>query len=81
MTTKAATHMDRSGQNQSTFSNNSEYYGTLAKEVYAVARKENWTAEKVKNMLANPKSFEKYLSKVRQSPKSFRHFVDLELQL
>jgi hypothetical protein len=42
-------------------SQSQEYYGTLAKEVYAIAKKENWGPEKVKSMLQNPRDFEKYL--------------------
>jgi len=36
----------------------------LAKEIYNAARKENWTQEKTKEMLNNPKDFEKYLTRV-----------------
>jgi hypothetical protein len=41
-----------------------EYYASLAKEIYTAARKENWTAEKTKEMLSNPKEFERYLNRV-----------------
>ena len=39
-------------------------YGTLAKEVYSAARKERWTPDRVKQMLNNPRDFEKYLNRV-----------------
>lgn len=42
----------------------SEYYGTIAKEVYAAAKREGWTSIQVKDMLKNPKEFEKYLIRV-----------------
>ncbi len=42
----------------------SEYYASLAKEIYTAARKENWNAEKTKEMLNNPKEFERYLNRV-----------------
>ena len=41
-----------------------EYYGTLAKEVYSAAKKERWTPDRVKQMLTNPRDFEKYLNRV-----------------
>ena len=42
----------------------SEYYASLAKEIYTAARKDNWNAEKTKEMLNNPKEFERYLTRV-----------------
>lgn len=56
MSTKQHTQSHHSSLSQS-----QEYYGTLAKEVYAAAKKESWASEKVKSMLQNPKDFEKYL--------------------
>jgi hypothetical protein len=44
--------------------NSGEYYASLAKEIYTASRKENWTADKTKDMLNNPKEFERYLTKV-----------------
>ena len=45
-------------------SQSAEFYGTLIKSVYAAAKKEKWAANKTKEMLNNPKDFEKYLIKV-----------------
>ena len=42
----------------------SEYYGTIAKEVYAAAKREGWSSIQIKEMLKNPKEFEKYLIRV-----------------
>jgi hypothetical protein len=36
----------------------------LIKQVYAAGKKEKWNAALIKEMLSNPKEFEKYLIKV-----------------
>ena len=41
-----------------------QIYSQLLKEVYAAARKENWSAKKVREMLADPLKFEHYLKTV-----------------
>jgi len=40
------------------------YYSSLAKEVYAVGRREKWNDKTIKQMLQDPVRFEKYWSKV-----------------
>jgi hypothetical protein len=45
-------------------STSSEYYTTLAKEVYTAARNERWSSETVQDMLKNPQNFKKYLRRV-----------------
>ena len=40
------------------------YYSSLAKEVYAVGRREKWDEKKIKEMLKDPTRFEKYWQKV-----------------
>lgn len=42
-------------------------YSQLLKEVYAAARRENWSDKKVKEMLSEPKKFEIFLKNVRTS--------------
>jgi hypothetical protein len=44
----------------------------LIKQVYAAGKKEKWNAALIKEMLSNPKEFEKYLIKV-----GFRSLVNL----
>jgi hypothetical protein len=52
-----------------------EYYASLAKEIYTAAKKEGWNAEKTKEMLNNPRDFEKYLIRV-----SYHFFYNFELE-
>lgn len=62
MSSKAASNHQHS--QMSFHSQASLDYATLAKEVYACAKIERWNAEKIKNMLQNPKDFEKYMQRV-----------------
>ncbi len=42
----------------------SEYYETIAKEIYSLSRTEGWTYEKTREMLSDPKNFESFLRRV-----------------
>jgi hypothetical protein len=52
----------------------------VAKDIYATARKEGWSSEQVKEMLAKPQAYENYIRKVRSTSHSNSYSNEILLE-